>query len=138
MLPDPLVHRLPISARFDQFHEQALGGGKGAIDFHLVGNWTVAHDQIAGVRVIVEAGFRDFKVSPSQGTHFFQSLTSFNVGYFTVNPEVGEGWVDWDWLSQQPAVEEASGVRHLHLPQPILIQMNGRSNEGLILKPDTT
>ena len=65
-------------------------------------------DQISGARVIVEAGFRDFKVTPSQGTHFFQNLTSFNVGYFTVNPDVGEGFVDWDWLAAQPAVCETA------------------------------
>ena len=51
----------------------------------------VTWDQISGARVIVEAGFRDFRVTPSQGSHFFQNLTSFQVGYFTVNPDAGEG-----------------------------------------------
>ena len=61
----------------------------------------VTWDQIAGARVIVEAGLRDFQVTPSQGSHFFQNLTSFHVGYFTVNE--GDGFVDWDWLAAQPA-----------------------------------
>ena len=58
----------------------------------------VAWDQISGARVIVESGFRDFRVVPSQGSHFFQNLTAFQIGYFTVNPDAGEGFVDWEWL----------------------------------------
>ena len=95
----------------------------------------VAWDQIAGARVIVEAGFRDLEVTPSQGTHFFQNLTSANIGYFTVNPEAGEGIVDWDWLAAQPAVREMSTVRHLRFGEPLLVIMNGRTNQGVILKP---
>ena len=59
----------------------------------------VTWDQISGARVIVEAGFRDFRVTPSQGSHFFQNLTAFQIGYFTVNPDAGEGFVDWEWLA---------------------------------------
>ena len=95
----------------------------------------VAWEQISGARVIVEAGFEDLKVSPSQGSHFFQNLTSFNVGYFTVNPDAGEGFVDWAWLRAQPAAREAPPVRHLRLAQPLEIRMNGRRNEGVVLKP---
>lgn len=95
----------------------------------------VAWEQISGARVIVEAGFEDVKVSPSQGSHFFQNLTSFNVGYFTVNPDLGEGFVDWEWLRAQPAVRDAAPVRHLRLAQPLEIRMNGRRNEGIVLKP---
>jgi len=95
----------------------------------------VAWDQIAGARVIVEAGFRDFVVTPSQGTHFFQNLTSFNVGYFTVNPDAGEGRLDWTWLAAQPAARETSCVRWLRLERPLLIQMDGRRGEGVIVKP---
>lgn len=95
----------------------------------------VTWEQIAGARVIVEAGFADFKVAPSQGTHFFQNLTSFNVGYFTVNPDAGEGFVDWPWLGAQPAVRETQTVRHLHSKQPLVVKMNGKQGEGVILKP---
>lgn len=94
-------------------------------------NWS----QIAGARVIVEAGFRDFRVTPSQGTHFFQNLISNNVGYFTVNPEDGEGYVDWDWLANQEAVAEEGPVRHLRFETPLVVKMDGRRNEGVILKP---
>ncbi len=70
----------------------------------------VTWEQISGARVIVESGLKDIKVTPSQGSHFFQNLTSFRVGYFTVNPETGDGFLDWDWLGSQPAEREA-GVR---------------------------
>ena len=92
-------------------------------------------DQIGGARVIVEAGFRDFRVTPSQGSHFFQNLTAFQIGYFTVNPDAGEGSVDWDWLIAQPAQEELGCVRHLRLVEPLQVIMNGRRGHGMILKP---
>lgn len=95
----------------------------------------VTWDQISGARVIVEAGFEDVKVTPSQGTHFFQNLTSFQVGYFTVNPDAGEGFVDWAWLAAQPAERETACVRHLRFERPLVVKMNGKRSEGVILKP---
>jgi CheY-like chemotaxis protein len=95
----------------------------------------VTWDQVSGAQVIVEAGLRDLKVTPSQGTHFFQNLTSFNVGYFTVNPESGDGEVDWEWLESQTALSTLAHVRHIRLERPILVLMNGKKNEGVILKP---
>ncbi len=96
----------------------------------------VEWDEISGARVIVEAGFRDFRVTPSQGSHFFQNLTAFQVGYFTVNPDAGEGSVDWQWLSEQPAIEEQGCVRHLQFAQPLRVVMNSRSSQGVIFKPE--
>ncbi|MGA8150927.1 MAG: PEP/pyruvate-binding domain-containing protein [Terriglobales bacterium] len=95
----------------------------------------VEWDEISGARVIVEAGFRDFRITPSQGSHFFQNLAAFQVGYFTVNPDVGEGFVDWSWLSSQPAVEEHGCVRHLQFGAPLTVVMNGKTSRGLIFKP---
>jgi hypothetical protein len=95
----------------------------------------VEWDEISGARVIVEAGFRDFRVTPSQGSHFFQNLTAFQVGYFTVNPDAGEGFVDWEWLDAQPASEELGCVRHLRFLTPLVGVMNGRTSRGLIFKP---
>jgi CheY-like chemotaxis protein len=95
----------------------------------------VVWDQIAGARAIVEAGFRDFKVTPSQGSHFFQHLMTFRVGYFTVNPEVGEGFVDWDWLAAQPALSDRCAVRHLRFRSPLSVRMNGKDHWGVIVKP---
>ena len=96
----------------------------------------VEWDEISGARVIVEAGFHDFRVTPSQGSHFFQNLTAFQVGYFTVNPDAGEGSVDWQWLTEQPAVEEQGCVRHLRFAEPIRVVMNSRTSQGVIFKPD--
>jgi CheY-like chemotaxis protein len=95
----------------------------------------VAWDQISGARVIVESGFRDFRVIPSQGSHFFQNLTAFQIGYFTVNPDAGEGFVDWQWLAEQPAVEEHGCVRHLQFSSPAVVLMNGKTSRGMIFKP---
>jgi CheY-like chemotaxis protein len=96
----------------------------------------VEWDEISGARVIVEAGFRDFRVTPSQGSHFFQNLTAFQVGYFTVNPDAGEGFVDWDWLGAIKAVEEQGCVRHLHFEDPLVVVMNAKTSRGMIFKPD--
>lgn len=95
----------------------------------------VTWDQISGARVIVETGFRDFTVLPSQGSHFFQNLTARSVGYFTINAERGEGFVDWGWLAAQPACVEALSVRHLRLDSPVVVKMNGRRQQGIVLKP---
>lgn len=95
----------------------------------------VGWEQVSGARVIVEAGLRDLWVTPSQGSHFFQNLTAFHVGYFTVNPGLDEGDVDWDWLDRQPALSERGHVRHLRLAGALEVSMDGRTGEGLIRKP---
>ena len=141
--------------RFERAHSHEVGEGIKYFNARLresakpylligVGRWgsddpwlgiPVAWDQISGARVIVEAGFRDFRVTPSQGSHFFQNLMAFQVGYFTVNPDAGEGFVDWRWLASQPAVEERGCVRHLHFAAPLTVLMNGKTSQGVIFKP---
>jgi len=96
----------------------------------------VEWDEISGARAIVEAGFHDFRVTPSQGSHFFQNLTAFQVGYFTVNPDAGEGSIDWQWLAEQHAVDEQGCVRHLQFHQPLRVVMNSRTSQGVIFKPE--
>jgi CheY-like chemotaxis protein len=111
-----------------------IGVGRwGSMDRHL--GIPVTWNQIAGARVIVESGLKDLKVTPSQGTHFFQNLSSLNVGYFTVNPQAGDGFIDWDWLAARPAREDTGFVRHIRLDGPITVTMNGKTGEGIILKP---
>jgi hypothetical protein len=95
----------------------------------------VEWDEISGARVIIEAGFRDLRVTPSQGSHFFQNLTAFQIGYLTVNPDAGEGFVDWKWLAAQPAIEELGCIRHLKFDAPLVVVMNGRTSRGMIFKP---
>jgi hypothetical protein len=84
----------------------------------------------------VESGFRDFDVDPSQGSHFFQNITSFMVGYFTINSRMKQGFVDWEWLRRQAAVEEKNYVRHIHLDKSVVVKINGHQNKGIILKPE--
>lgn len=96
----------------------------------------VTWDQISGAAVIVEAGFKDIDVTPSQGSHFFQNITSFRVGYFTVNASHHLGFIDWDWLKKQPAHWDLNHVRHIRFTKPVNVKINGRKNKGIIIKPD--
>ena len=89
---------------------------------------------ISNARVIVECGLENYRVDPSQGTHFFQNLTSFGVGYFTVNPFKGDGWFEEAFLNAQPAVEETEYLRHVRFDAPITIKMDGKKSLGVVLK----
>jgi hypothetical protein len=74
---------------------------------------------------------KDVTVSPSPRSHFFQSITSFMVGYFTIE---AKGFIDWDWIRKQKAVEERTYTKHISFNLPIVIKINGHSNQGIILK----
>lgn len=90
---------------------------------------------ISNARVIVECGLENYRVDPSQGTHFFQNLTSFGVGYFTVNPFKGDGWFDEAFLNAQPALAETEYLRHVRFERPVVIKMDGKRSLGVVLKP---
>lgn len=91
---------------------------------------------ISQARVIVESGMENYRIEPSQGTHFFQNLTSFGVGYFTINPFLeNDGWFDESFLNAQPAVHETAFIRHIHFGQPMCIKINGKKRIGVVLKP---
>ena len=91
--------------------------------------------QISMARVIVESGLEDYRIDPSQGTHFFQNLTSFRVGYFTINPFIKEGFYDIEFLSRHPAAYEDTYLRHVRFEKPIRVQIDGRQRRGVVLKP---
>ena len=95
----------------------------------------VTWDQISGAKVIVESGFEDLDVAPSQGSHFFHNLMSRRLGYFTVDSASTKGMLDWDWLSRQPGQPGYSLVRWLRLASPLTVKINGRTQQGAILKP---
>jgi hypothetical protein len=97
----------------------------------------VTWDQISGAAAIVESGFKDFEVEPSQGSHFFQNITSFRVGYFTVDASHKIGFIDWDWLLSQTAIEHLEFTRHLQFRKPLSVKINGHKNRGIITKPET-
>jgi hypothetical protein len=91
--------------------------------------------QISEVRVIVESGLSDFRVEPSQGTHFFQNLTSFRVGYLTINPYNNDGTFDIDFLNQFPAWLETEHIRCVHFDEPLMIHIDGKNNKGVVFRP---
>ncbi len=93
--------------------------------------------QISEARVIIESGLENFRVDPSQGTHFFQNLTSFRVGYLTINPFINDGKYDLDYLNSTGAFHETEHIRCIHFDNPLIIQIDGKSNKGTIFKPNS-
>ena len=91
---------------------------------------------ISAARVIVEAGLKNYHVDPSQGTHFFQNLTSFGVGYFTINTYTGDGVLQKEVLDRMPAVDETEHVRHVRFDRPLRIMMDGKKQHGVVLLPE--
>jgi hypothetical protein len=90
--------------------------------------------QIAGTGAIIETDLGDTPVTPSEGTHFFQNLTAFGIGYFNIHRRDEGGFVDYEWLAAQPVARETSYLRHVRLEKPLDIFVDGRSRRGLILK----
>ncbi len=95
----------------------------------------VTWPQISAARIIVESGLKNYRIDPSQGTHFFQNITSFRVGYFTINPYIKEGHYDVEWLREQDVVYEDDYLRHVRFDSPLEIIIDGRSHRGVIKKP---
>ena len=89
---------------------------------------------ISAARVIVEVALKNYRVDPSQGTHFFQNLTSFGVGYFTVDENRGDGLFRKDVLDQMPAVEETEHVRVVRFNDALKIMMDGKKSEGVVMQ----
>lgn len=96
----------------------------------------VGWEQIAGARAIIETSFKDMSVEPSQGSHFFQNITSFMIGYFTVNTIHQNGFVAWDWLLDLEPTQVKTFTKLIRFKSPITIKMNGHQNKGIILKPE--
>ncbi|MBO5579985.1 MAG: phosphoenolpyruvate synthase [Prevotella sp.] len=113
-----------------------IGPGRwGSSDYWL--GIPVKWPHISAARVIVEEGLKNYHVDPSQGTHFFQNLTSFGVGYFTINPYTGDGVLQRDVLDAMPAVEETKFVRHVRFDRPLKIMMDGKKQHGVVLLPES-
>ncbi len=90
--------------------------------------------QIASAKIIVEAGLNNFRIDPSQGTHFFQNLTSFKVGYLTINPFMDDGFFNLDYLNKQRASYDDDYLRHVHFKEPLTVIIEGKSNKAAIFK----
>jgi CheY-like chemotaxis protein len=91
--------------------------------------------QISGARVIIESGLKDYRIDPSQGTHFFQNLTSFKVGYFTINPFINDGSYQLDYLENFESEYEDKFLRHIRFKDDIKVKIDGRKKLGVIMKP---
>ncbi|MEJ2385423.1 MAG: PEP/pyruvate-binding domain-containing protein [Xanthomonadales bacterium] len=91
-------------------------------------------DQISAARVVVEADYGDFVVEPSFGTHFFQNLITFGIAYLTINGSSRYSFLDWDWLNSIEPVSETAHVRHVRLPRPMAIRIDGRTGKAVVLK----
>ncbi|NSW45510.1 MAG: phosphoenolpyruvate synthase [Bacteroidales bacterium] len=91
--------------------------------------------QISAARLIIESGLENYRIDPSQGTHFFQNLTSFRVGYFTINPYMNDGYYDVDFLMNSKAVFEDEYIKHVRFYNPCVVMIDGKSNHGVVFKP---
>jgi hypothetical protein len=90
--------------------------------------------QISAARLIIESGLENYRIDPSQGTHFFQNLTSFRVGYFTINPFINDGSYDLDYLDKMPAVYEDKYLRHVSFDKPLTVKIDGKNQKGVVFK----
>jgi Pyruvate phosphate dikinase, PEP/pyruvate binding domain. len=95
-------------------------------------------NQISAVRLLVESGLKNFSVDPSQGTHFFQNLTAFGVGYLSLNPTLGDGYYDTAYLNKQKSLFEDNFVRHVRFEKPMGIFIDGKTSRGAVMKPEKT
>lgn len=140
--------------KFDPAHTPQMADEIGALNDDLMaanrpymligpGRWGSSHTwlgipvnwaQISAARVLVETTLDDFVVELSQGSHFFQNLTSFGIVYLAVNPFSDEGFIDWQWLDAQPAANETGFVRHVRLAQPLEARVNGEVSHAAVLK----
>ncbi|MCK4664162.1 MAG: response regulator [Bacteroidales bacterium] len=94
----------------------------------------VKWSQISAAKVIIESGLENYRIDPSQGTHFFQNITSFKVGYFTINPFINDGFYDIEYLGKLKAYFEDEFIRHIRFDTEISIQIDGKNNIGVIYK----
>jgi hypothetical protein len=95
----------------------------------------VTWSQVSGAKAMVEATLPSMNVEPSQGSHFFHNLSSFQVAYFTVGHGVGSGLIDWEWIDGQPTVEETEFLRHVRFSEPLKIRLDGRTGRGIVEVP---
>ncbi|MBP8792632.1 MAG: phosphoenolpyruvate synthase [Lutibacter sp.] len=124
-----------INKKFNQLDKQYIlvGPGRwGSSDPWL--GIPVVWSQISSAKIIVESGLNNFRINPSQGTHFFQNLTSFKVGYFTINPFIKDGFFDVEYLNKQEAVYEDEFLRHVVFKAPLTVIIEGKNNRAAIFK----
>ena len=126
------IERINRKFLADNRHYVLIGPGRWGSSDHYLGV-PVKWPHISAARIIVEVALHNYHVDPSQGTHFFQNLTSFGVGYFTIDScSASGGFVRKEVLEAMPAVEETPYVRHVYFKKPLRIMIDGQKQEGLI------
>lgn len=125
------INRLNQQLRDQKRHFVLIGPGRwGSSDPWL--GIPIKWPNISEAKVIVECGLKNFRVEPSQGTHFFQNLTSFGVGYLTINPYMKDGLFNSEKLDSMDALHESKYLRHVRFQNPLFIYIDGRKNRGII------
>jgi len=131
-----------IAIRINKLNEKFIEEGKNYI---LIGpgrwgstdHWLgipVKWANISAAKVIIEAGLPDYRIEPSQGTHFFQNLTSFRVGYLTINPHADDGHYDTKFLDSKEAIWEDEHLRHIQFDEDLVVKVDGKKNLGLVME----
>ncbi len=111
-----------------------IGPGRWGSSDHWLGIPVKWH-QISAAQLIVESGMKNYRIDPSQGTHFFQNLTSFRVGYFTINPFLNEDFYNIDYLNSLPIEFENKHIKHVKFKKSLEVKIDGKNNCGVIFKP---
>lgn len=125
------INRLNQKFKEEDKHYILVGPGRwGSSDPWL--GIPIKWPQISEAKVIVECGMENYRIEPSQGTHFFQNLTSFGVGYLTVNPYMGDGKMDFSTLDSFTPKYESKYIRHVKFDKPLFIFVDGRKNKAII------
>lgn len=136
------THTKQIAAEIEQINQKfycerrnyiLIGPGRWGSSDPFLGI-PVKWPQISEARIIIESGLDNFRIDPSQGTHFFQNITTFGVGYMTINPYLKDGFFDLDYLSSKAAADETNFIRHVRFPNNLLVKIDGRQNIGVIYK----
>lgn len=137
------INNMKIASEIEVLNRQFIADNK---EYVLVGpgrwgssdHWLgipVKWPHITNARLLVECGLHNYRPEPSQGTHFFQNLTSLSVGYFTINPHIQDGFFDKDFLDTQESVFETEYLRHIRFEKPLVIKIDGKKRKGVVLKP---
>ncbi len=123
--------RLNADMRNEQRGYVLVGAGRWGSSDPFLGvpvKWT----HISEAKVIVECNLPDFNVEPSQGTHFFQNVTSLGIGYMTINPSAGDGIFRLDRLDAMAADYDGEFLRRVHFDEPLYVYVDGKSNKGIV------
>jgi len=94
----------------------------------------VIWSDISNVKLIVEIALKDFNIKPTQGTHFFQNITSRSIGYIDIGLRKSEGTIDKNWFNKQKPQTQLKFVKHIHLKKPLIVKLDGKNGRALVTR----